>query len=98
MGTEGLSGGGDPVRNVSEGAWKATRAHGRTSSLQFVPRRGSKGSNSPYVGGKSLNLKEETVSNVVYRPSFAHTIRRSAIAQDRILSSYTGRSSKIYTT
>lgn len=50
MGTEGTSGGGDQVRNVSEGAWKAARAHGRTSSLHVVPRRGSKGGNSPYVG------------------------------------------------
>ncbi|QDS74055.1 hypothetical protein FKW77_009298 [Venturia effusa] len=49
-GTEGTSGGGEPTRNVSEGAWKSVRAHGRTSSLQVVPRRGSRGSNSPHVG------------------------------------------------
>lgn len=50
MSQEGASGGGEPVRNVSEGVWKATRAHGRTASLQTVPRRGSRGSNSPFVG------------------------------------------------
>jgi hypothetical protein len=50
MGTDGTSGGGEQARNVSEGAWKAARAHGRTSSLQTVPRRGSKGSISPFVG------------------------------------------------
>lgn len=50
MGTEGTAGGGEQVRNVPEGTWKATRAHGRTSSLQTVPRRGSKGSISPFVG------------------------------------------------
>ncbi|RDI82244.1 hypothetical protein Vi05172_g7899 [Venturia inaequalis] len=58
MGMEGLSGGGEPARNVSEGAWKAIRAHGRTSSLQVVPRRGSKGSNSYSVGYSPAMLAE----------------------------------------
>jgi RAB6A-GEF complex partner protein 2 len=56
MGADGAAGGGEQARNVSEGAWKAARAHGRTSSLQIVPRRGSKGSASPFIGMLSRRL------------------------------------------
>lgn len=61
MGMEGLSGGGEPARNVSEGTWKAIRAHGRTSSLQVVPRRGSKGSNSYSVGKSPQTLGRDHI-------------------------------------
>jgi hypothetical protein len=75
MGTDTAAGGGEQGRMGHEQAWKSARGHGRSSSLQTVPRRGKA---SPFIGTYTKIIVKSSLTNlqVPYPDNLVRNLRR----------------------